>query len=509
MKKGVILMPLLSAIVAGVTAYGVVKFSGEDTVLSKFDNGVVAVDNFSKPTSDVHLMSNLNADYGGLPDLTMAAQKGVESVVNIEMIKKQNVAAQGSRSRGGGIDPFEFFFGIPGGGGGAYPQEPSEQRAGGSGVILSSDGYIVSNNHVVEGATQLKVTLHDGSVYDATIVGTDPATDIALIKIEPQGLELVPLEFGDSQNLKLGEWVLAVGNPFGLTSTVTAGIVSATGRMLGMNQGRLGIESFIQTDAAVNPGNSGGALINTRGHLIGINTVIKSPTGSYTGYSFAVPSAIVRKVVTDLKEYGVVQRALLGIAGSEVTQEWLDRFSKETGVSERGGIYVGEITSGGSAESAGIEKGDVITHINDVLISSFSHLQEMINAYSPNDKIKISVKRKGDLKHFNVVLRNRAGKTSLLSKNDIDIVKVLGAKFRAVSDKQKRELKISRGIQVTSIEHGGLLSRSRVKAGYIITDINEIPINSVDDLNRITEKVKSIDGVYPNGQLASYTTISE
>lgn len=496
MKKTILAL-LLSALVGGAVAYGVTKFEGGCSSENPF-----AMASCEKGPTDLYFTSTGSAL--PLPDLTQAAQMGVEAVVNIEVIKKVDPRASMGR---GGIDPFEFFFGMPRGGG--QNAEPQEQRSGGSGVIISTDGYIVSNNHVVEGASELKITLHDGSSYTAKTIGTDPATDIALIKIESKE-PLSMLEFGNSEELKLGEWVLAVGNPFGLTSTVTAGIISAKGRSLGMaHGGQLGIESYIQTDAAVNPGNSGGALMTTNGLLIGINTVIKSPTGSYAGYSFAVPSAIVRKVVSDIREYGLVQRAILGISGSEITQEWLDKFSKETGIKERGGIYIAEVVEDGSADAAGIEKGDVITHINDVAITAFSQLQELINKHRPNDKIKVSVKRDNSVKHFDVTLRNRAGKTTLVSKDDVDLVKVLGAQFREVSDKQKKELKISRGIQVVSLNASGLLAKSRVKAGYIITDINEIPIRSVDDLNRITDKVKSIDGVYPNGQLASYATIAE
>lgn len=500
MKKTILIISL-SALVSGAVAFGVAKLTGNNLGLG---GSSFAMSASGGNSSNLHFASTGSGALA-LADLTQAAQMGVEAVVNIEAIK--NVEPR--TSRGGGMDPFEFFFGIPRGRGGAEPGEPQQQRSGGSGVIISKDGYIVSNNHVVQGADELKITLHDGSSYTAKIVGTDPATDIALLKIDSDE-PLAMLEFGNSEDIKLGEWVLAVGNPFGLTSTVTAGIISAKGRSLGLTQnGQLGIESYIQTDAAVNPGNSGGALMTTTGLLIGINTVIKSPTGSYAGYSFAVPSVIVRKVVSDIREYGLVQRAILGIAGREITQQWLDDFSEETGIKERGGIYVAQVSQDGSAEASGIKKGDVITHINDTPITTFSQLQELINGHRPNDKIKVSVKRDGSVKHFEVTLRNRAGKTTLVSKDDVDLLKVLGAQFREISDKQKKELKISRGIQVTSLSGDGLLARSRVKAGYIITDINETPIRSIEDLNRITDKVKSIDGIYPNGQLASYTIMAD
>lgn len=486
----------LTLAIAGLIGGGL-AFGMGTLAASKFNSTTYGYERNAENSADNYFASNNGASAQmTLPDLTAAAQRGVNAVVNIEAVKKVSTPS-------GSMNPFEFFFGIP-----QSESQPREQRSGGSGVIISKDGYIVSNNHVVEQASELKVTLHDGSNHTAKVIGADPATDIALIKIDvPQELDI--LEFGDSESLKVGEWVLAVGNPFGLTSTVTAGIVSAQGRSLGVIPSQMGIESFIQTDAAVNPGNSGGALMNIEGKLIGINTVIKSPTGSYAGYSFAVPSSIVRKVVSDIREWGLVQRAVLGIAGQEISAEWLEKFSKETGVKERGGIYIGQITEGGAAEAAGIKKGDVITHINDKSINTFSQLQELIAKHRPNDVVKVSIKRDSDVKHFNVTLRNRSGKAALVSKDDVDLFNVLGAKFREISDKQKKELRIPGGIQVTSVESNGLLNKSRVKAGYIITEINGVTISTISDLNKITDKVRSIDGVYPNGQIASYSIVSE
>lgn len=495
MKKQFLTLSI-AGLIGGSLAFGLGAMASSNLSYAGLKPCGVVQNSVDQNSKNTHFTSS-QTNEAMLPDLTVAAQKGVNAVVNIEVSKKVSMQS------GAGMNPFEFFFGIP-----QQELQPREQRAGGSGVIISKDGYIVSNNHVVEQASELKVTLHDGSTYTAKVIGTDPATDIALIKIDAEG-ELEPLEFGDSEKLKLGEWVLAVGNPFGLTSTVTAGIVSAQGRALGLTQSQMGIESFIQTDAAVNPGNSGGALINTRGQLVGINTVIKSPTGSYTGYSFAVPSSIVSKVVSDIREWGLVQRALLGIAGSEINDQWIESFGKETGIKERGGIYVGEVTEGGAAEAAGIRKGDVIMSINDKVIGSFSQLQEIIAKHRPSDVVKVSVKRDSEVKHFDVTLRNRSGKATLVSKEDVDLFNVLGAKFREITDKQKKELRINGGIQVTSLEADGLLTKSRVKAGYIITDINDVSINKISDLNKITDSVKSIDGVYPNGQLASYSIVSQ
>ena len=284
------------------------------------------------------------------PDLTYAAENAVEAVVNIEKIEEVQMAQQSSPF---GFDPFWEFFGIPqqGQGRGRQQAPSQERRSGGSGVIISPDGYIVTNNHVVENASKLKVTLNDDRQFEAKIIGTDPTTDIALIKVE--GADLPTLPFGNSDDLRLGEWVLAIGSPYGLQSTVTAGIVSAKARNLAVIPDQFSIESFIQTDAAVNPGNSGGALTNVRGELVGINTVIKSPTGSYAGYSFAVPTTIVKKVVVDLKEYGVVQRARLGISITDVTADFIEREGKEKGIKEVGGVYVASVETDGAAHEIG------------------------------------------------------------------------------------------------------------------------------------------------------------
>lgn len=320
------------------------------------------------------------------PDLTYAAENAVKAVVNIEAIQQIEVPQRRS------YDPFLEFFGIPQeyGNDGSRPQY-REARAGGSGVIISKDGYVVTNNHVVDGATKLRVKLNDGRTFDAKLIGKDSATDVALLKIDGDD-DLPTLPFGSSDALRLGEWVLAIGSPFDLQSTITAGIVSAKARNLGAIPNDFRIESFIQTDAAVNPGNSGGALVNTRGELVGINTLIKSQTGSYIGYSFAIPEAIVRKVVVDLKEYGVVQRAMLGIMFRPVDQDFLDSEGKELGIKELGGIYVASVVEGGSASEAGIRKGDIILSIDGVKVNDSATVQELIARRRPNDKVKISVK---------------------------------------------------------------------------------------------------------------------
>ena len=502
-KRWIILSVSLSVAAGSLAAYGISRIAAKRNAAP-----AAAAVTYTGETAAAHFASApAGTTQNILPDFTAAAEHGVEAVVNIENRQKYTVRRFSNPFGSGGFDPFEFFFG---------PQQEQQQqqsqpqqqerRSGGSGVIISADGYIVSNNHVVEDADELIVPLHDGTTHKATLVGTDPSTDIALLKIDAKDLKTIA--FGNSEELRLGEWVLAIGNPYGLTSTVTAGIVSAKGRSLGVLPSQMGIESFIQTDAAVNPGNSGGALITTEGNLIGINTVIKSPTGAYAGYSFAVPSSSVRKVVTDLREYGVVQRAMLGITFQAITPDWVERFGKEHDIDEPGGMYIAEVVADGAAEAAGIEAGDVLTHINGKVMNSTADVQETIAKLRPNDKIKVTVKRGGSVKEYDVTLRNRAGKTELVRKDDVNLIDELGATFREVSDKLKKELRIRGGIQVVDLKSGGLLAKSRVQRGYIITAINDTPIASVSDLNRITDKVQSIDGIYPDGRIVSYQALS-
>ena len=406
MKKAFLFLGFaaLAAVTGGLTAWTVVGNRG--TEVAYVEREVERT-----PALGNHFTSYQNEQY---PDLTYAAENAVKAVVNIEAIQQVEMPRRG-------YDPFLEFFGIPQdyGYGDGRPQY-REQRAGGSGVIISEDGYIVTNNHVVDGASKLKVKLNDGRTFDAKLIGTDSATDLALLKVEAKDLPTLP--FGSSDALRLGEWVLAIGSPFDLQSTITAGIVSAKARQLGAIPNDFRIESFIQTDAAVNPGNSGGALVNTHGELVGINTLIKSQTGSYVGYSFAIPETIVRKVVVDLKEFGVVQRALLGIQFRVVDQDFLDAEGKDLGIKDLGGAYVASVVEGGAASEAGIRKGDVILAIDGVKITEPSTLQEQIARHRPNDTVKLSVKRDGDVKQIEVTLRNKAGKTELMTKEDVDVV---------------------------------------------------------------------------------------
>lgn len=435
------------------------------------------------------------------PDLTYAAENAVPAVVNIEVT--QEVVAQR------GFDPFLEFFGIPQG----YSQRdgiPQERKGGGSGVIITQDGYIVTNHHVVDKATKMKVKLYDGRIFEATLVGTDPTTEVALVKIDAKGLPTLP--FGDSDALRLGEWVLAIGSPFDLQSTITAGIVSAKARNLGAISNQNSVESFIQTDAAVNPGNSGGALVNTAGELVGVNTLIltQNVSRTYMGYSFAIPSSIVRKVVGDLREYGVVQRAMLGISYRYIDQEFLDELDGLDGnykITETGGVFVASTDPDGAAHAAGIREGDVITEIDGVKLDGKNNLSEIIARRRPNDKIKISVKSGGKMKQMEVVLRNKAGKAELLAADRTDVQEALGGRFAEIGEKAKKSLKIDHGIQVIEVQRGGILDRARIKRDFIITHINERPVRSVNDLDKMSDPVTYIEGVYPNGQRMGFSIV--
>lgn len=488
---------IVSAAVGGLAGWSINKYSeggSADAIYHAVagDDGAVVRD--TMPKAGTHFTAYQADQY---PDLTYAAENAVKAVVNIESIRE--VQYGGSRS----YDPFFDFFGIPYG----YGGEPQtrEQRAGGSGVIISADGYIVTNNHVVEDATKLKVKLNDGRLFDAELVGTDPTTDIALIKIDGEDLPTLP--FGNSDELRLGEWVLAIGSPFDLQSTITAGIVSAKARDLGVIPNEARIESFIQTDAAVNPGNSGGALVNTRGELVGINTVIKSSTGSYVGYSFAVPETIVRKVVVDLKEYGVVQRAILGVSYRAIDQAFIEQLGEETGIKTPGGLYVASVVDGSAASEAGIRKGDIIVAIDGAKTDDASTMMEKMAQHRPNDKVKITLMRDGDKKEVVAVLKNKVGKNEMMTRDMVDVAAELGGKFADAGKKICDKLEIRGGVQVVSVTRGGLLERARVREGFIITHINDRQISSVSDMQRMTDRVESIDGIYPDGRAASYVIV--
>lgn len=438
-------------------------------------------------------------------DFTKAAEETVNEVVCIKSYTSR------SQNYGyGDYDPFgmfDFFFGNPQQ---RQPQRQPQQQnrepvqSGlGSGVIISEDGYIVTNNHVVEGADKLEVLLNDNSTYDAKIIGTDEATDLALLKIDAKGLS--PITFGDSEAVKVGEWVLAVGNPFGFNSTVTAGIVSAKARSLNKG-GNMGIESFIQTDAALNPGNSGGALVNLKGELIGINSAIYSNTGSYTGYSFAIPTTIVKKVVADLRQYGTVQRAVLGCTVMDLDA----KTAKEKDITAtKAGILVVSVNDRSTAKSLGLQPDDVITEINGVEVSTRAQLVEQINKFRPGDEISLTFYRNNQKMTKRGTLLNTEGTTTITKKGDFTS---LGCAFMKLSDETKNHLGISTGVQVTGLK-SGLFKDQGIKDGFIITEINGQSVNSSDDVEYIynqvmksndPDKVLFISGLYSTGKKQYY-----
>jgi Do/DeqQ family serine protease len=384
-----------------------------------------------------------------------------------------------------------------------YQTQP--QVGYGSGVILTKDGYIVTNNHVIEKADEIQVTLNDNRVFDATLVGADVNSDLALLKIEGDEFPVVPM--GNSDDLKLGEWVLAVGNPFNLTSSVTAGVVSAKSRRIGIYDAEGSIESFIQTDAAINMGNSGGALVNVRGELVGINAALESPTGTYAGYGFAIPTTIVKKVVADLREYGSVQRAILGVIGRDLSSMLQLEENKNKDFGSIDGVYIVELTDGGGALAAGLEEGDVITAIDGKKVRTMTELQETVVQYRPGDKVTVTLLRNKKEKKIDVELKNARGNTDIVKAADME---VLGATFQEVPEQTRRQLNIGYGVQVSSVNNG-ILKDEGVQRGYIILRINEQQIKSVEDVERIYKEAVSspnqvlfIQGVYPSGRRAMY-----
>ena len=422
---------------------------------------------------------------GEMMDFTDAVEQSIDAVVHVKTKEFREYA----------VNPlYEFFFGDQPSG------DPPPILGFGSGVIISGKGYIVTNNHVIQGSDEVLVVLNDKREFNATVIGADPSTDIALLKVDAG--DLTALKFGNSDALKLGEWVLAIGNPYNLTSTVTAGIVSAKARgEMGIMRGQeFGIESFIQTDAAVNPGNSGGALINTRGELVGINSAIMTRTGAFAGYSFAVPVSIVEKVVTDLIEYGEVQRAILGVNIATVTAE----LAEEMKIDVIEGVYVTNVRPEGAAREAGIKEGDVIISIDETRVNSSPELQEFVSKYRPGQEVKVVVKRDGKLKQFNVVLRNLEGSTEIVQKTDV--IEVLGASFEPITDREKQALGISSGVKVKSVKPGKFM-KVGIKEGFVLTSVNKKPVGSVKDITDILKNSEGgiiIEGVDQNGSRSYY-----
>lgn len=434
-------------------------------------------------------------------DLTYAAEKALPAVVHIKYLQNSKIQTVDVQADpfGDFFDPFGFF-GNPGNRGSQKRKIQTPKREGsGSGVIISSDGYIVTNNHVVEGADELTITLDDNREFSAKIIGTDKKTDLALIKIDGNNLPTLPI--GNSDELKVGEWVLAVGNPFNLSSTVTAGIISAKARSLGAND----IESFIQTDAAINAGNSGGALVNAKGELIGINAMLYSQTGSYSGYGFAIPTTIMNKIVADLKNYGTVQRAVIGIEGGDVNK-YVDQQKengKEVDLGTMEGIYVSKVYDGGAGFEAGIESGDVITSVDGKKIKKMAELQEYLANKRPGDKVTITYLHNKKEKNSTVTLKNEQGNTKVLKKADLD---VLGGNFREINESEKKQLNISYGLMVMKVNEGAF-KEAGINKGLIIQKVNDATMKTIDDLQKAVKEasvskdpVLYIQGIYPTGK---------
>ena len=482
---GAVALIAVSAGVAGVTSYAILQ--SKDTKNASFYEEFQTAAPASYAALDASKMQPV--------DLTQAAESSLNSVVHIMAVQRSKTKVIQTQP-----DIFDFFFGD--GRGRQQEVRTPEQRGFGSGVIISKDGYIVTNNHVIDDADEISVKLHDGREMKGRVIGTDATTDLALVKIEGDDFPAIPV--GDSDALKVGEWVLAVGNPFNLGSTVTAGVVSAKARGLGANQ----VESFIQTDAAINQGNSGGALVNAKGELVGINAMLVSPTGAYSGYGFAIPTSIMTKVVTDLKQYGTVQRALLGIAGVDMGKENLPedihKQQKELGIGY--GVQVIEVQDEGSA--AGILKeNDVIIGVDGEKVETMAALQGILAKKRPGDKVKVKVFRDKKDQEFTITLKNAQGNTKVVKKADMEL---LGAAFREVPAELKRQLNLGYGVQVTGVSDGRM-SDSGIRKGFIILKANGKQLRTVDDLEEVMkaasqspDQVLFMTGVYPSGKRANY-----
>ena len=472
MSKGI--MKIASVILGSFAAFGALMAC---TTGQSAQTATVAQD------GSVYRTVNLtDTDY---PDLTYAAESCVDAVVLVKVTVQ--------RQQQYDIDPFlRYFFGFG-------DSVPREQQGSGSGVIIRSDGYIVTNNHVVANASKVEVTMNNNRTYEATIVGTDPATDVALIKIDAEGLPTVP--FGDSDALRLGEWVLAIGSPLGeqLRGTITAGIVSAKGRSM-PTEGEFKIESFIQTDAAVNPGNSGGALVNKKGELVGINTAIMSQNGSYVGYSFAVPVNIVKKIVGDIIDFGSVKRAKLGVSMSNVT----DEIARELKLSSTKGVYIHETLKGSAAEKAGIKKGDIVTNIDGTEIATASALQEKVNSYHPGDKATFTILREGNLKTVEVEFQGDAAATGTVDTDGS--IAFYGSKIRTAPKETLEALGLKNGVEVVSVGEGKMLSAG-ASEGFIILYVNDQAVSKAEEVVELAKKSRRaiyIEGVTASGRSAYF-----
>ena len=473
MKKGIVTL-LLAAVVGAAAAFAVVKLSSPSVQGTQ----VIVQDG----AGQFRTVSLTETEY---PDFTYAAESAVDAVVYVKVTVKDVTRTAPSSI-------FDFFFGYEG-----TPRE-RERVGSGSGVIIRPDGYIVTNNHVIEGASKIEVTLNNNKTFEAQLIGTDPATDVALIKIDARGLPVVP--FGDSDNLRLGEWVIAIGSPYDLRSTITAGIVSAKGRSMPNYDGEFKIESFIQTDAAVNPGNSGGALVDKAGNLVGINTAIVSQTGSYTGYSFAIPSNIVRKIVSDLIDFGSVRRAMLGVTMRPMD----DKLAKELKLSSPNGVYIVEVLKGSAADEAGIKVGDVIVAVDSVKVRNASAVQEQVNRFHPGDRTTVTVLRDGKEKVLDVTFKGTAAENG--SVDEDGAVAFYGARIKEAPKETLEKLGIDHGVEIVSVGPGKIMDAG-VSEGFVMMFVNDQPVSKPQDVMNIIKKSKRavfVEGMTPYGRVSYF-----
>jgi serine protease Do len=482
--KQVVAVILISASTAVATLWGYNRINGSKTYFYAQDSSKIPV-NYAK------FFEGQRSGGAGPLDFTDAASAAIPATVHIKTktvrTVSNNLPKHNPFSDLFGIDPDDFF-----GNGNGMRSLP--EMASGSGVIISNDGYIVTNNHVVDGADEVTVTLSNRKSFKAKVVGADPSSDLAVIKIDAQGLPF--LLYGNSDDVKIGQWVLAVGYPLNLETTVTAGIVSAKGRTLDINrrQSQTPLESFIQTDAAVNPGNSGGPLINPEGQLIGINSAIASPTGSYAGYSFTIPVNIVKKIVNDIMKFGTPQRAYLGIQYPR--DDMSDDQKKEQGIKDGEGVYVMDVTADGAASHAGIQKGDLITKLNGTSIFTGAELVGQIATYSPGDKITVTYKRDGKENNVTIQLRNNSGTTAMVKTSVLD---KLGAQLQTLSKKEATDLDVKGGVIVKSVTENGLMDKSRIQEGFIILKANGQEVRTKEELEGILSKASGtvkLEGVF-------------
>ncbi len=473
-------------VIAGVAAIAVLSALTALFVYTRFfDKPAVSVAGGDDEQIPAQFTNVFTVPHEGLVDFSEVAENIVHTVVHV---KTKTMKEYSNRN-----PIMEFFYGEQQG------SIPREVRGYGSGVIISSDGYIITNNHVIEGADAVDVTLNDNRTFHATVVGRDPSTDIAVLKVDSEGLPYV--RYGDSDQLKLGQWVVAIGNPFNLTSTVTAGIVSAKGRSLNLLNDQYRIESFIQTDAALNVGNSGGALVNTSGQLVGITTAIISPSGAYAGNSFAIPINIVRKVVEDLKEYGEVQRAIIGVNIADMTSE----IAESENISEITGVYITDVVPGGAADDAGIRSGDVIVAFNGKDVATAAELQEQVSRKRPGDRVTVEVLRKNRTREYDLVLRNLAGGLEIVRSND-DSGIIFGVRLEPLTLDEKSQYRINTGMKVTKVQDGRFEDLG-IREGYVIFEVNGESINSFEDIKEATDDgsvLKSLKGLQSNGTYFSY-----